>query len=78
LRLVVTRSLTLVAAGTVLGAALAAAFTHLLANLLYNVSPRDPRTFAAALAVMTIAGFAASFLPALRATQTDPSQALRD
>jgi len=78
LRLVVTHSLTLVAAGTVLGAALAVAFTRLLANLLYNVSPRDPRTFAAALAVMTIAGFAASFLPALRATQTDPSQALRD
>jgi hypothetical protein len=43
----------------------------------YQVSPRDPLAFAAAFAVMTLASFAACFLPAWRATRTDPMRALR-
>jgi len=42
------------------------------------VSPRDPLAFGAAFAVMTIAALAACFLPAWRATRTDPVRALRD
>ena len=44
----------------------------------YMVSPRDPLTFGSAFAVMTIASLAACFLPAWRATRTDPARALRD
>jgi macrolide transport system ATP-binding/permease protein len=78
LRLVISRGLTLMAGGALLGGAVAIGLTQLLGNLLYHVSPRDPRPFGAALAVMTIAALAACFIPAWRATRTDPARALRD
>ncbi len=77
-RLVMSRGLGLVVGGVLLGAAVALGLTRLLGNLLYKVSPRDPLAFGAAFAVMTIAALAACFLPALRATRTDPARALRD
>ncbi len=78
LRLVMSRGLTLTAGGVVFGAAVALGLTRLLGNLLYQVSPRDPLAFGSALAVMTITSLAACFLPAWRATRTDPARALRD
>lgn len=77
-RLVLSRGLALTAGGVFLGAAVALGLTRLMQNLLFNVSPRDPLAFAAALAVMTIGSLAACFLPAWRATRTDPARALRD
>jgi macrolide transport system ATP-binding/permease protein len=78
LRQVMSRGLTLTAAGITLGAAAALALTRLLGNLLYKVSPRDPLVFGSALLVMSIAAVAACFLPAWRATRTDPARILRD
>ena len=77
-QLVLSRGLALTAGGALLGAAVALALTRLLGNLLYHVSPRDPLVFGAAFGVMTIAALAACFLPAWRATRTDPAEALRD
>jgi predicted permease len=78
LRLVMSRGLALTAGGAALGAAVALALTRLLGSLLYKVSPRDPLAFGSAFVVMTIAALAACFLPAWRATRTDPARALRD
>src|SRR5947209_1406442 len=78
LRLVMSPGLTLTAGGVVLGAAAALGLTRLLGNLLYKVSPRDPLAFGWALVVMTVVSLAACFLPAWRATRTDPARALRD
>jgi macrolide transport system ATP-binding/permease protein len=78
LRLVISRGLSLMAGGALLGAAVALGLTRLLGNLLYKVSPHDPLAFGAAFAMMTIAALAACFLPAWRATRTDPARALRD
>ena len=78
LRLVLSRGLALTGAGVLLGAGAALLLTRLLGNLLYKVSPRDPLAFGSAFAVMTAASFAACFLPAWRATRTDPARALRD
>jgi predicted permease len=78
LRLVMTRGLTLTACGIAFGIAAALAVTRLLGYLLYGVSPRDPRAFASAFLVMAITAAAACFLPAWRATRTDPLRALRD
>ena len=77
-RLVMSRGLALIAIGVLLGAVAALGLTRLMGNLLYRVSPRDPLAFGAAFAVMTIAALAACFLPALRATRTDPARALRE
>jgi ABC-type antimicrobial peptide transport system permease subunit len=77
-QLVLSRGLALMAGGVLLGAAVAVASTRLMGNLLYHVSPRDPRAFGAAFAVMTVATLAACFIPAWRATRTDPADALRD
>jgi predicted permease len=78
LRLVLSRGLALTGAGVLLGAGTALLLTRLLGNLLYQVSPRDPLAFGSAFAVMTAASLAACFLPAWRATRTDPARALRD
>src|SRR5467141_3149499 len=78
LRLVMWRGLALTAGGVLLGATAALGLTRLLGNLLYKVSPRDPLAFGWALVVMTVVSLAACFLPAWRATRTDPARALRD
>jgi putative ABC transport system permease protein len=78
LGLVLSRGLVLTGGGVLLGAAVALALTRLLGNLLYNVSPRDPLAFGSAFAVMASASLAACFLPAWRATRTDPARILRD
>jgi macrolide transport system ATP-binding/permease protein len=78
LRLVLSRGLALTIGGVILGAAVAFGLTRLLGNLLYKVSPRDPLAFGSALVVMMAAALAACFLPAWRATRTDPARALRD
>ena len=78
LRLVMWRGLALTAGGVVLGATVALGLTRLLGSLLYKVSPRDPLAFGSAFVVMAIATVAACFLPAWRATRTDPARALRE
>jgi ABC-type antimicrobial peptide transport system permease subunit len=77
-RLVVSHGLVLTAAGIALGAVVAAVSTRLVGNLLYRVNPRDPVAFGFALAAMFLAAMFACFLPAWRATRTDPVRALRD
>jgi predicted permease len=78
LRLVMSQGLALTAGGVALGAVAALGLTRLIGNLLYKVSPRDPLAFGTAFAVMAVASLAACFLPAWRATRTDPVRALRD
>ena len=77
LRLVMSHGIALTAGGIVLGAAAALGLTRLMGNLLYQVSPRDPLAFGSAFLVMAAASLAACFLPAWRATRTDPVRALR-
>ncbi|HKC86495.1 MAG TPA: ABC transporter permease, partial [Blastocatellia bacterium] len=78
LRLVVARGLRLTASGLLLGVGAALVLTRLMGDLLYQVSPRDPLTFAAAFVVLLIASLAACFAPAWRATRIDPVRALKD
>jgi len=77
LRSVISHGLGLTLAGVGVGAVVALALTRLLGNLLYHVSPRDPESFGAAFLVMVVAAVSACFLPAWRASRTDPVQALR-
>jgi len=77
LRLVMSRGLFLTGGGIVIGAVAALALTRLMANLLYQVSPRDPLAFGLAFIVMTLVALIACFLPAWRAARIDPARALR-
>ena len=77
LRLVIAQGLFLTSIGVAGGAVAAFELTRLLGYLLYQVSPRDPRAFASAFIIVAIASLAACVVPAWRATQTDPIQALR-
>jgi len=78
LRMVMAQGLALMAGGVVLGAGAALGLTRLIVGQLYKVSPHDPLVFGSAFVVMTIAASVACFLPAWRATRTDPGRALRN
>ena len=69
--------LLLTVGGMACGVAAALGLTRLLGTLLFDVSPRDPASFAAAFATMGIVSTAACLLPAWRATRTDPVAVLR-
>ena len=77
LRMVLRKGLMLIAAGVVIGGGVSLGLTRFLASQLWGVSPTDPWTFAAVLIGILVAGFAACFFPALRATQVDPAITLR-
>ncbi|MGE5728522.1 MAG: ADOP family duplicated permease [Gemmatimonas sp.] len=77
LGLVLSQGLRLTAIGIFLGGLVAFASTRLIAYMLYQVSPRDPDAFVAALVVMMLAALLACFAPAWRAARTDPVTALR-
>jgi putative ABC transport system permease protein len=70
-------SLALVGAGLTAGVAVGVALSGVLGTLLYGVTPRDPLTFAAAAAILGAIATLAAFLPARRASRTDPVKALR-
>jgi putative ABC transport system permease protein len=65
------------AAGIALGLALSAAFGSALTALLYDVSPLDPVTFAAAVALLIACTIAAAATPSIRAMRVQPAVALR-
>ena len=77
LRLVVRQGLLLAGAGVAIGLAAALLLTRLMSSLLYKVGARDFTTFALAPLAFLCIALLASYLPALRATRTDPMEALR-
>jgi ABC-type antimicrobial peptide transport system permease subunit len=68
--------LTLVASGIGLVAALG--LTRYMASLLFNVTPRDPVTFALVAGVLALVAIAATLIPARKAMRVNPITALRD
>jgi predicted permease len=72
LKMVLRRGLGLAAAGACVGVAGALIVSHLMAGLLFGVSPNDLTTFAGVTVVLTLVALAASYIPALRAMRLDP------
>lgn len=77
LRLVVGEGLRLALVGALTGVVAALLLTRLLASLLFGVSPADPLTFVAIVALLLLVTLAASYIPARRAMKVDPVTALR-
>ncbi len=77
LGLVIGQALALTAAGIVCGIAAALALNRVLAGLLYEVSPTDPASFAGIALFLGGVALVASAVPARRALDADPLEALR-
>ena len=77
-RLVLRRSVTLVAAGGAVGLVASLLLTRSLSGILYGVGPFDLPSFAAAVTALLVAGVLASVLPAWRTTRVDPLVTLRE
>jgi predicted permease len=78
LQLVTGDALTITFAGIGLGLLLSLASTNLLRSFLYGLNPTDATTYAGAALLWTAVSFAASGVPAYRATRVDPAIALRE
>jgi putative ABC transport system permease protein len=76
--MVLRKGLVLAIAGLVLGLGAALWLTRLLVSLLFGVKPNDLLTFSGVAAVTVLIALMACYLPARRATNIDPLEALRN
>jgi predicted permease len=78
LALVVRQGMQLTLIGIFSGLIGAAALTRVIASLLFGVSATDIATFLAVPALLALVAFAATVIPAWRASSVDPMVALRE
>ncbi len=78
LRLVVGQGIVLALVGTGIGIATSLGMTRYLGSLLYGVSATDPWTFAGVAVLLTVVALVACYIPARKATRTDPTASLRN
>jgi putative ABC transport system permease protein len=77
MRLVLRKGLTLIAAGTAIGAVGAIGVSQLLRGILFGVTTTDWPTYAAVIVGLLTVGAVACYIPARRATRLDPATVLR-
>ena len=77
LRLVLGRTMALLAVGSAIGLVASLAAGQVLASVVYGASSRDPRTLLAVLATIVVLGLISSWTPTRRALGIDPIAALR-
>ena len=77
LTLVIGDGVRIAAVGLVLGAGAALFASRWITDLLFEVSPREPRVYVAVGIVLLLVSLVATLMPAWRATRVDPVIALR-
>ncbi|MEO6878113.1 MAG: FtsX-like permease family protein, partial [Gemmatimonadaceae bacterium] len=75
--MVTRQGMALCGAGMVAGLVLVAVTGRFLRALLFEVAPSDPVVLGGTVAVLLLAAFVASWIPARRAARVDPIEALR-
>lgn len=75
--MVVREGLAPVVVGAVTGGVAAAVLSRMAADVLFEVSPRDPLSFAVALLVPMVAAAVAGIVPAHRAVRVEPARTLQ-
>jgi putative ABC transport system permease protein len=78
LRMVIKQGALLTATSVTLGIITGLFITQLMSAMLYEVTPRDPKTFAAVATLLAIVAMAATWFPARRAIRINPITALRE
>jgi len=77
LRMILGQGMALALIGVALGMFGALWLTRLLQQLLFEVAPTDPLTYAGVAVVLGLAALVACYVPARRAARVDPLIALR-
>jgi putative ABC transport system permease protein len=77
LRVILGEGMATTGIGIVLGIVGALALTRTIESMLFGVTPTDPFTFALVVLLLAAVAMLASYLPARRATDADPMDALR-
>jgi predicted permease len=76
-RAVIGEGMGLVGAGALIGLGVAVLSTRVMRSLLFDLSPTDPVTYVAIVALIGLTAAAASWVPARRAANVDPLSSLR-
>ena len=72
------RPLVLLLSGSVTGLALGVLVSRLLAQIVYQATPRDPLVLAGVAGAMMLVGLVATWVPARHALSIDPARLLRE
>jgi ABC-type antimicrobial peptide transport system permease subunit len=75
--LVMREVLILIGVGVAAGVPLALILSGLIRSQLYGLAPHDPATLIASTLLLVVVAGLAGFVPALRASRVDPTNALR-
>ena len=75
--MVIGQGMLLAASGLAIGLTGASLLSRVLSSLLFEVTPRDPMTFATVIGVLSGVALVACAVPAWRATRIDPLTVLR-
>ena len=76
-RMVLRQGMILAGIGVAIGLVAALGLTRVMSSMLFGVQATDAMTFGVVAALLTAVALVASYLPALRASRTDPLEALR-
>jgi len=76
--MVMREAAVLLAAGVIVGLVMAVIAARTATTLLFGLKPGDPATLALAAAGLGAVAMLASYLPALRASRLEPTEALRE
>ena len=77
LKLIMGRGAVLVSIGVVVGVLASFGLTRFIENMLFGVTPTDPLTFVAIVAILGVVALLACLIPAQRAMRVDPIVVLR-
>jgi ABC-type antimicrobial peptide transport system permease subunit len=72
------RPLILLLSGSIAGLMLGMLASRLLAQIVYEATPRDPWVLAGTILTMTLLGLLATWLPARQSLSIDPARLLRE
>ena len=78
MRSALSRSLILLLSGSAAGLLLGVIASQLLAQIVYQATPRDPLVFAGVVITMALLGLVATWIPAERALHVHPARLLRE